>query len=95
MTTRRIQLAFALTAMVLVTGCTLIESSKKATRETMRTLRPKPADYRDGTEDDGEEWAWVGKEARGDRPMESENDPFKPYLMSPKARSIERNLGVD
>lgn len=41
--------------------------------------------------------SWVreaGIEARGDRPLEHENDSFR-SLMSPKARSIERNLGLD
>ncbi len=41
--------------------------------------------------------SWVreaGIEARGDRPLEHENDSFR-SLMSPKARSIERNLGFE
>lgn len=40
-----------------------------------------------------DKWSSVGKEARGSRPLSDENDPLKPFLMSPEARSIERNLG--
>ena len=42
-------------------------------------------------EDD--KWGFVGKQGRGTRPLEDENDPLKPFLMSPQARDIERNLG--
>ncbi len=38
-------------------------------------------------------WSFVGKEARGNRALEDEHDPLKPWLMSDEARAIERNLG--
>lgn len=38
-------------------------------------------------------WGFVGKEGRGNRPLRDENDPLKPFLMSPEAQQIERNLG--
>jgi hypothetical protein len=60
------------------------------TRETLRTMRPRTTDYRDPSDDPGDEWSSVGVEARGDMPMDKGGDP----LYSPKARSIERNLGV-
>lgn len=56
-------------------------------------MKPDSGGYDDGTDEvDG----WVseaGVEARGDRPIEVDNDPFR-ALMSPKAKSIERNLGI-
>ncbi len=44
----------------------------------------------DGTDD---KWNFVGKEGRGSRKLVDEHDPFKPLIMSPEARAIERNLG--
>lgn len=40
-----------------------------------------------------DKWGSVGREGRGNRALEDENDPLKPLLMSDKARDIERNLG--
>ena len=36
----------------------------------------------------------VGVEARGGEALEYENDPSRKFLMSNKARAIERNLGI-
>lgn len=44
-------------------------------------------------DEEPDKWAMVGKEGRGSRALEDENDPLKPLLMSKKARDIERNLG--
>jgi hypothetical protein len=44
-------------------------------------------------EEEPDRWAIAGKEGRGNRPLEDEHDPFKPFLMSKQARDIERNLG--
>ena len=44
-------------------------------------------------EEEPDRWGIVGKEGRGNRPLEDEHDPFKPFLMSKEARDIERNLG--
>ncbi|MBI1347855.1 hypothetical protein GC163_16385 [bacterium] len=44
-------------------------------------------------DEEPDKWASVGKEGRGNRALEDENDPLKPLLMSKKARDIERNLG--
>ena len=50
------------------------------------------------TEDPGTratgEWDFVGKMARGDQAMESENDPLKRLLFSSKSLEIERSLGI-
>jgi len=40
-----------------------------------------------------DKWGSVGREGRGNRALEDENDPLKPLLMSDRAREIERNLG--
>ena len=53
-------------------------------------------DYRDPTDEENDEWSFAGKEARGDRPRERDPDRWwRKYVMSPKARSIERNMGID
>ncbi len=79
----------------LLTGCALVDTGKDASRDTWKLFKPRPTDYRDPTQDKDDQWALVGKEGRGDRPIENENDPLKKWLMSPKARNIERNLGVE
>ena len=40
-----------------------------------------------------DKWASVGKQARGNRALDDENDPIKPLIMSKQAQDIERNLG--
>lgn len=45
----------------------------------------------EGTED---KWAIVGREGRGSRKMEKE-DPLDRFLMSDKAREINRNVGFE
>ena len=40
-----------------------------------------------------DKWASVGKQGRGNRPLEDERDPIKGMLMSKEAQDIERNLG--
>lgn len=64
-------------------------------RQTYDALEPTAGGYDNSTDDSTDQWSFVGKEARGDRPVQAENDPLKPYLMSKKARHIERNLGVE
>ena len=48
----------------------------------------------DDTEKTDDEWAYVGKEARGDRPMEENpNARLDDFMHSKKYRDIERSLG--
>jgi hypothetical protein len=57
----------------------------------------KPGDYADPTDSPGDPWIeQAGTEARGDRPRESHGEPewFHDALTSPKARSIEQNVGI-
>lgn len=78
-------------------GCLLFEKVPAMTRESLRALRMRPSDYRDLTEEEDHEWDFVGTEARGNQPRETDPDPpwLRNLLTSEKARAIERNLGVD
>lgn len=72
-------------------GCQLTESDDGTNWSAMPN-----EDYRDPTDEENDEWAFAGKEARGDRPRERDPDRWwRKYIMSPKARSIERNMGID
>ena len=78
------------------TGCQSLMSPRTAWRQTVSMFRPDTQDYADGTDDDGTEWDFVGEEGRAGQQRERDPDPwFKQNLMSPKARSIEHNLGID
>ena len=81
--------------LFLLTGCAVVDSGKAGLRSTWKIFKPRPTDYQDPTEEEDDPWSSVGKQARGDRPIDKENDPLKKYMMSSKARNIERNLGVD
>jgi hypothetical protein len=55
------------------------------------------ARHTDGDDNDRDfkdNWAQVGKEARGNRPLEDDGDPLNKWLRSPKAAAIENNLGI-
>ena len=83
-------------ACCALTGCTLMEPVRDATRRSISMMRPSGADYRNDADEDIDDWAFVGEEARGDRPMESDPDPWwQQYIMSSRARNIERNLGIE
>jgi len=45
------------------------------------------------TED--EEWSKLGRQMRGDQPVQQSWDPLRDLMVSPRAQSIERSLGVD
>ncbi|MEZ6129282.1 MAG: hypothetical protein R3C59_11410 [Planctomycetaceae bacterium] len=80
------------------TGCGLMNTGKTAFVDSMRMFRPNPYDspLRPEDLDEEDEWSVAGKEGR--HGMERERDPdrwWQNYIMSPQARSIERNLGID
>lgn len=80
-------LLFLLALTGVTTGCTTFgKSSRWAGDGPPKQSEPDV----DGLED---KWGFVGKEARGNRALEDEKDPFKPFLMSKEAQQIERNLG--
>ncbi len=87
---------FILGALTWAAGCTMLDEMAEMNRQTWRAIRPKATDYRDTINDPDDEWSFVGAEARGDHAMEREPDRFwKKYFQSERARSIERNLGIE
>jgi len=62
--------------------------------KSLSMFRPNSSDGWDPTEEPDPQWESVGIEARGGQALEYENDPSRKYLMSKKARAIERNLGI-
>ena len=93
----KIRLLLLLAVLITTTvGCHLVESPKSAARRMKRTFTPNPTDWDTGASDDAGEWDFVGDEGRAGQTREKDPDPwFGKYLMSDKARSIERNLGHD
>lgn len=87
----------ALTGMLLLqSGCVVVEMSRKMADYTVDTFTPKGTDYSDPTEVEEDPWAFVGEEARGERPTEKDPDQwYRRWFMSAKARSIERNFGIE
>lgn len=82
-------------AAFCVPGCGLMQTTREVTRESLKPLKPRPSDYRDTTEESEDEWTSVGRTASTVRGVEKDNDPFRKWVLSPKARSIERNLGIE
>lgn len=77
-----------------LTGCASTPAMPPAMQEFLSFAKFKGDDIANPADEDDEQWiSDAGIEARGDRPLESENDPFR-FLMSNRARSIERNLGI-
>ncbi|NQV23071.1 MAG: hypothetical protein HQ518_01780 [Rhodopirellula sp.] len=84
----------ALVLMFAVSGCAAMQPVQEMTQYMKTSLRPHGLDYQMGGDEATGEWDQVGIEGRGDKPRVSENDPFRKYLMSPRAREIEANLGI-
>ena len=81
---------FLSVSVFLQTGCGLTNSNGNPFRSLARSDERHPADDKD------EEWEFVGEEARKHRPTEKDPDPWwQNYIMSEKARAIERSLGVE
>ena len=83
--------------LMIASGCTLMDAGQDIARYTKQAFRPTTSDYRDTTEETGhDEWDFVSSEGRGDQ--ERQRDPdrwWQDFVMSNKARHIERNLGID
>ena len=78
-----------------LTGCAVIEAGNEMALFTWKAMKPRPTDYKSPFDDDGSEWDSVGKDGRGDRKKEYDPDPwYQKYIMSEKANSIERNVGI-
>jgi len=94
----RSRLSLMTLCLLLVTsaGCGLVEGPRSATRRMTRMFTPNPTDWDKGADEDAGQWDFVGEEGRGEQERERDPDQwFKKYLMSEKANSIERNLGID
>lgn len=80
-------------------GCAVMQPLRPVARYAKNLLTFRGTDYSNPA--DEEDQAWVrsaGDEAhefRGGGPMEYDPDPwYQKYIMSEKARSIERNVGI-
>ena len=92
----RLPLAILSVLMLFSTGCSMMESPRVAARRMTRMFTPHPTDWGHDAADDTAEWDFVGDEGRADVVREKDPDQwFKRFLMSDKANSIERNLGID
>ena len=90
MSQNRILATILAATLCLQSGCALVEPM----RASMKMFKPNSNDYRDGTDETEDNWSFVGTEARGERAMEK-NGPLERLMMSPKARSITRNVGIE
>lgn len=73
----------------------MMQAAKDVTRESMKTVKLRPNDYRDTTKESEDEWTDVGRTASTVRPVQKDDDLLRKLMMSPKAMSIERNLGIE
>lgn len=93
---RLLELIIVAGFIISSTGCTSLTGPQNAFAKSSRMFKPDTRDYDDGSDEDGHEWDFVGKEGRAGQEREQDPDPwFKQMFMSEKARSIERNLGID
>ena len=88
---KRLLLSAVLVAAISIQpGCAVLEP----VRSSMKMFMPNSNGYRDTTGEDDDGWSFVGTEGRGDRAMEKP-DPMDRVMMSPKARSIDRNFNIN
>jgi hypothetical protein len=84
--------------LIASAGCAVMSTMREVTSQTVEALRPSSFDGWDPGSETSDPWIQqAGAEARGDRPVEKEYDPLglKKYVMSDKARDIERNMGIE
>ena len=83
----------------LLTGCNVMSEGKRTAKTAADGFAPRSRDLDSDDNRNGGEyvdpWRFVGKEGRADEQMEHESDGLTKYMSSPKARAIERNLGID
>ncbi len=88
----------SLLPVLLVAGLTGCETFKRGADGILRPTTASAftlADEENSADDEVDEWAFVGNEARGNRMLEKDPDNWwKKFVMSPKANNIERNLGI-
>ena len=93
----RLSLLILLGGLVVApSGCVLIDSAKDVGRYTKRTFTFRPGDYRDATDEQQDDWEFVGEEGRGNQTIQRDPDQWwRKWVMTEKSRSIERNLGFE
>jgi hypothetical protein len=84
-------LSYGCAADAMKDSATATDKPHSSTSTAKTASDDKPKKDKDGDSD----WNDVGRQARGDRPMEKENDPLRNLFVSPQAQEIERSLGVD
>ncbi len=95
MSRRASLLCVLLAVAVCLPGCGLMQSARMMTRESMKSMKMRPNGYRDTTEEVEDEWTSVGRTANTVRGIEKDDDPLRKIMLSSKAMSIERNLGIE
>ena len=90
-------LVLLLAWVVGFSGCGLMQPLNSMTRYTKNLFTFRGTDFIDPTEEVDDDWITeAAQEARPDQIRERDPDQwYKKYVMSEKARSIERNLGFD
>ena len=91
---KRIAWLCVVMVVLCLPGCGLMRSAKTATRESMKSMKVSSNGYRDTTQESEDEWTSVGRTASTVRGLEKDDDPLRKLMLSPKAISIERNLGI-
>ena len=78
------------------TGCTMLNASRDAMVQSARMFKPNPNDGNSLSGRENDDWGFVGKEGRAEQKRERDPDRWwQDMVMSPEARHIERNLGID
>ncbi len=78
-------------------GCTVFQTMRDGTRQIVKDLTPESLDEANPADDPGDPWiSAAASEGRFDQRTEVANDPLhlRQYFISPKARSIENNVGI-
>lgn len=82
--------------LISASGCSGFPTGKAAFMKTKKMLTPSSWENNTTADSSDEEWSFVGEEGRKGQAREKDPDPwFRNNLMSDKARSIEKNLGID
>lgn len=77
-------------------GCAVADMAEEAWFQTKQTLTPTTGDYLDPTEHVADDWSEVRELGRADQePLEDDEDWYRKWFMSTKAREVERNLGIE
>lgn len=84
----------------LIAGCSLTKSDRSSSRGGLSFFGQRQVpDQGDEPQADDErfqdDYETLGKQARGNRPREKQNDPLSKWIDSPTSRQISRDLGYE